>query len=263
MEAAAGERAMSAQSSRCRQLTGALIRVLVVLALAAPALADTCTEVQGHVEFRGLQVVPAAPGVGDEVELNFDVGFAVYSVTAVRLQGASPLLDGTTVLYGTRDTAFRLTAVQSGSTMLQLLVTYGTEEQCEGPYGRYFRLGPDRTVMSPLYVVDIAEAPPSCAGDCNGNGQVDVTELVQCVFIALGYGSPQSCGVDRDQDGGVSVSELVAAVDAALTDCPPPTPTNPPGRCCECPASTFVECQRQAQGGSCRGWGDPCPTPTP
>jgi hypothetical protein len=70
------------------------------------------------------------------------------------------------------------------------------------------------------------------------------------------------------------IDELVGAVEAALFRClaatpsptatlgPSATPTNPPGSCCGCAAVSFVDCQAQAQQGTCFGWGDPCPTPT-
>jgi hypothetical protein len=252
------------------RILGGVAVLLAMQSLAASA-AITCTEVPGQVNFQGLQVLPAAPKVGDVVELHFDVSYFVYSVTRVQLDGASPLLDGPTSLDSTRDATFHLTAVQAGRASMQLAVTYGTEEQCVDSYGyTSYRFGPDHTVTSPSYVVDIAGPAVPCAGDCDGSGEVNVDELVRGVNIALGDESLVSCaGLDRDGNGAVTIDELVAAINAALFGCthetqpsPTPTRTNPPGSCC-CGASSFEECQALARQGTCFGWGDPCPTLTP
>jgi ELWxxDGT repeat protein len=61
----------------------------------------------------------------------------------------------------------------------------------------------------------------ACAGDCNGDGQVNVAELITSVGIALGTQAVQFCTAsDIDVSGSVSVAELVAAVGAALGGCP-------------------------------------------
>ena len=62
--------------------------------------------------------------------------------------------------------------------------------------------------------------PLPCAGDCNGNGEVAVNELVAGVNIALGSATVAVCmACDTDGDGHVSVSELIAAVRRALDGC--------------------------------------------
>ena len=54
-------------------------------------------------------------------------------------------------------------------------------------------------------------------GDCDGDGQVAVHEIVMGVRIALGLAELGQCtGVDFDADASVAVNELVMAVDAAL-----------------------------------------------
>lgn len=60
----------------------------------------------------------------------------------------------------------------------------------------------------------------ACAGDCNGDGQVAINELVAGVNIALGSASVDSCAsLDTNGDGSVGISELVAAVSRALEGC--------------------------------------------
>ncbi|MBX3027972.1 hypothetical protein KF840_24020 [bacterium] len=72
----------------------------------------------------------------------------------------------------------------------------------------------------------------ACVGDCGGDGEVTVDEMVRGVTIALGSGRVDQCrAFDADGDGTVTINELVAAVGNALGGCPLvgatpiPTPT--------------------------------------
>ena len=74
----------------------------------------------------------------------------------------------------------------------------------------------------PIYLVgDIAVLAPShCAGDCHGDGQVTVDELIEGVDIALGRAQLVSCALaDGNADGVVAVAELVTAIQNALHGC--------------------------------------------
>jgi hypothetical protein len=65
-----------------------------------------------------------------------------------------------------------------------------------------------------------------CPGDCDGSGDVGISELVKGVNIALGSSPLTDCpAFNTNGDDMVSVSELVAAVNAALNSCPPESPT--------------------------------------
>lgn len=65
------------------------------------------------------------------------------------------------------------------------------------------------------------ESGSACLGDCDGNGMVQINELVTGVGIALGSISLQQCpAFDRNANPGVDISELVTAVNAALNGCP-------------------------------------------
>jgi len=75
-----------------------------------------------------------------------------------------------------------------------------------------------------------------CPGDCDGNEEVAINELVTCVNIALGSVPVSTCSpCDVDGDGMVSINELIQAVNAALCGCegcvPTPTPTPGEGFC--------------------------------
>jgi hypothetical protein len=55
-------------------------------------------------------------------------------------------------------------------------------------------------------------------GDCNGDGQVTINELIIGVNIALGIAPISDCpAFDTNGDGQVSIDELIAAVNVALS----------------------------------------------
>lgn len=61
---------------------------------------------------------------------------------------------------------------------------------------------------------------PQCTGDCNGDMNVTIDELITLVNIALGTASIDQCHAgDRDGSNAVTVDELVAAVKIALEGC--------------------------------------------
>jgi len=63
--------------------------------------------------------------------------------------------------------------------------------------------------------------PTVCTGDCNGNSEVTVNELLTMVNIALGNAAASACAAgDTNADGQVTVSEIVTAVGRALSVCP-------------------------------------------
>jgi hypothetical protein len=72
--------------------------------------------------------------------------------------------------------------------------------------------------------VDIANAncpstclcsPSTCVGDCNGDGTVNISELIIAVNIALDSRPVGDCSVvDQNNDGQVTVNELILAVNA-------------------------------------------------
>jgi hypothetical protein len=78
----------------------------------------------------------------------------------------------------------------------------------------------------------IATAPPSptptrrttpsssCAGDCSGDGEVSVDEIVTMVNIALGSQTVTTCAPgDNNHDGEITIEEILVAVNNALNEC--------------------------------------------
>ncbi len=69
----------------------------------------------------------------------------------------------------------------------------------------------------------------SCVGDCNGDGEVAINELIIGVNIALGNNTVETCPeFDDNDDGEVAINELIIAVNNALTGCPAVEDTSTP-----------------------------------
>jgi len=88
-------------------------------------------------------------------------------------------------------------------------------------------------LLSTLLLVG-ARPSAACTGDCDGDGQVTINEVVRGVNIALGSTPLGVCAqFDADGDGTVAINELIAAVGDVLASCsaatPGPTPTVTPG----------------------------------
>ena len=63
----------------------------------------------------------------------------------------------------------------------------------------------------------------TCCGDCNGDGQVTVDEILTMVNIALGDTPVTTCEPgDANHDGQITVDEILAAVNQALNGCSVP-----------------------------------------
>ncbi|HVM95588.1 MAG TPA: hypothetical protein VMT89_04330, partial [Candidatus Acidoferrales bacterium] len=77
-------------------------------------------------------------------------------------------------------------------------------------------------IIATLLMVGATTAQAAdCPGDCDGNGVVQVDEMVRGVRIALGDAALDECAaMDRNGDGHVTVDELVQAVASLLDGCP-------------------------------------------
>lgn len=62
-------------------------------------------------------------------------------------------------------------------------------------------------------------APP-CPGDCNGDREVTIDELLTLVNVALGQAAPEACRAgDVNADHEVTIDEILQAVNRALGTC--------------------------------------------
>jgi hypothetical protein len=104
-----------------------------------------------------------------------------------------------------------------------------------GPAARQYH------AAAPLGAVGVRTEPavlallrPPCPGDCNGDGQVIINELLLGVNIGLDATPVEAClAADGDDSRTVRVDEVIRAVQSALTSCPAPkiptTPVEPAG----------------------------------
>jgi len=59
-----------------------------------------------------------------------------------------------------------------------------------------------------------------CAGDCNADREVTISELLTAIGIALDGGALSECpAADANEDGAVAIDELLAGVQGALDGC--------------------------------------------
>jgi large repetitive protein len=74
--------------------------------------------------------------------------------------------------------------------------------------------------LTPTVAATVTSTVTACAGDCNGNGQVTVDDLILAVNIALGSQPIDRCrAADGDRNDMLTVSELITAVNRALSGC--------------------------------------------
>ncbi len=84
---------------------------------------------------------------------------------------------------------------------------------------------PTGALSSPTPTASMSTPPtetpaPACPGDCNGDGEVNIGELIRAVGIALGNTSVDECpAADTSGNGEVNIGELIQAVNAALSGC--------------------------------------------
>jgi hypothetical protein len=94
-----------------------------------------------------------------------------------------------------------------------------------------------------------------CVGDCDGDGEVGINELIMMVNIALGNMDLSMCDMDTNGDGELGIAELVSGTISSLDGCatvgPTPTPTMG-SECGETFDSTFEAIQTVIfEGHSC------------
>jgi hypothetical protein len=111
-------------------------------------------------------------------------------------------------------------AVQCVDGQVNVLRPTPTPTRTPTPTGtptRAASLSPTPTVMLAATPTPVAN---QCSGDCDGDRQVTVDEILTMVNIALGNGSNAECKPgDANRDGKVTVDEIVIAVRAALNGC--------------------------------------------
>ncbi len=75
--------------------------------------------------------------------------------------------------------------------------------------------------VSQVTTTDASLVVSQCVGDCNGDGEVGISELITMVNIALGNASISTClAGDANNDGQIEINEIIQAVNNALNGCP-------------------------------------------
>jgi hypothetical protein len=73
-------------------------------------------------------------------------------------------------------------------------------------------------VPTPTPTTTVAIAP--CVGDCDGDAEVTIDELLRMIAISLGDIDLAACPAgDRNGDGEITIDEVIAATYAALNAC--------------------------------------------
>ncbi|HEX7406918.1 MAG TPA: choice-of-anchor Q domain-containing protein [Candidatus Binatia bacterium] len=157
-----------------------------------------------------------------------DDGSCGFSGTS--LSKRNPMLAGLANNGGPTQTI----AIQAGSPAINA----GNETVCaEPPVNKldqrgYVRPGDGATSCSigAYEYNSVPASPTTCIGDCNGDGQVTVDEILTMVNIALGNTAVTMCEAGyANQDGQITVNEILSAVNNALDGCPDqvtPTPAH-------------------------------------
>jgi hypothetical protein len=80
----------------------------------------------------------------------------------------------------------------------------------------FHRLFPSPSIL----VADLRKVRVACVGDCNGDGQVTINELLTMVNGALGAAPVAACAAgDASADGEITVDEILTGVNNALKGC--------------------------------------------
>jgi hypothetical protein len=101
-------------------------------------------------------------------------------------------------------------------------------------------VSPVRAAETALPVCEVVVEQPSllCPGDCSGDGEVTVNDVVRGVTIALGEADPLTCcSADSTRDTEVTVDEVIGSLQNALLGC---TPRPAPAGWYECPGGAEV-----------------------
>lgn len=181
----------------------------------------------GSLSVSGPTVDPPRPAVGAQVTLTFPVSAALpggFDCEHCVFEGGEGYLAGEDPPVEVGDTVVvQRRVVRAGSTTVQLHARETTEEQCYfadpgqgcGMFFQYAFI----EASSPPFVLQLGET--ICAGDCDGNGEATVDEVVLLVNIALGETAFSTCPAgDASGDSRITIDELIGAVASVLEGCP-------------------------------------------
>jgi hypothetical protein len=86
--------------------------------------------------------------------------------------------------------------------------------------GTVTETGTPTQTLPPSATPTATPTPGGCVGDCDGNGEVSISDLIVGVNIALGNQPVSNCpAFDPDGTGMVTINELIQGVNNALNGC--------------------------------------------
>lgn len=193
---------------------------------------------RGEIATAELVVRSAGELTGLEAEIEHDTALCAYlHQQELRPAGRSrvAMLDGVRCPASGRLSLFALDMGGDGAAPGTAVIPPG-----DGPIATWsFRVATDAPVgphpltvrvlqarNGPLVVPMTATAGvlhirSACTGDCNGEDEVTVDEIITGVSVALGNTAVETCyALDANDDAEVTVDEIITAVNHALNGCP-------------------------------------------
>ncbi|MBI3786241.1 MAG: hypothetical protein HY270_22870 [Deltaproteobacteria bacterium] len=176
------------------------------------------------------------PDAGSGITPDSFVNFVIYGPNPLPTPGPNPV-DIPTLPVGPQEL---LTVDLKGTGTVPLHIYTETKESTKPQFTAYLSVG-DKLAVDQTCVPVSGQPPCSsagsvsqvaitdgaatfaggCVGDCNGDGEVTVDELLKMVNISLGNNPVTDCPVaDANNDGEVTIDEIIQAVNSALTQCP-------------------------------------------
>jgi hypothetical protein len=215
---------------RRAHLSRSSVLVFVVLALGAPALAQTGGAYDLH--WNTIDGGGSTNAAGGTYELSATSG----QPDAGTLSGGSYVLSGgfwSFALPGAPPTATKTLTPMKTSTPTTPASPAATSSASATPTQTSgvpptthtatptLRPTPSGTVATETATPSATPTPlPTCVGDCGGDGVVTVNELLVMVNIALDNAPVSTCEAgDKNQNGEITVDEILSAVNNALTGC--------------------------------------------
>ena len=190
----------------------------------AAVLVWSSADAGGEASSSGSHRLGATVGQGDatissaaDAELVGGFWAIVRADTAAPTPTASPTLTPSAIT-GTATASISPTPTATGTGGVATATATHTVTPGASPTAT-----PLPTTVSPSATPTPTATPPTgCVGDCNGDGEVRVDELVTLVNIALDLQTLDACPTaDRNGDGRVTIDEVLLAVTHALNRCPP------------------------------------------
>lgn len=179
-----------------------------------PSVAGTLRVISGNGQQGALGEILPQPLT---VEIRSTLGSLLEGIEVIFsvVEGAASIIEPQPVRTGPDGRASA--TVRLGSTPGEILIAV-TARDVASPLAVFMA-----EANAPCLITLQALAPSGwvCPGDCDGQGEVSIDELMMGVRAALGDAALEECpSVDSNNDGEITVDELISAVNHSLAGCP-------------------------------------------